>query len=236
MDQKQRFAVSCLLESAGREDFAIHLYSRQHLRDPFAVVPLAPQYYVMDEVYHIRPVPVILQDLLGIVEVENVHRQWFLEAAEAINPGNEPVPKIEFPADLFDPVQVPEVEPVPGMKSVLQALTTNIVQEQRAELIYRYFSRETGGPVSDLFADVAEQELAHKRIFEKALADACRGKQIDMWCPVCGKVLNLAPRPFEPVGCGFCRTRFTLGMEAGDFLLQFEQSMGSNRRTRIPRP
>lgn len=236
MNQEQRFAVSCLLESAGREDFAIHLYSRQHHRDPFATVPMTPQYFVLDEVYHIKPVPVIISDLLGIVEIENVHRQWFLEAAEALNPDNEPVPRIVFPEDLFDPVEVPQADPVPGMKSVLQALITNIVQEQRADLIYRYFSRETSGPVSDLFADVAEQEQAHRRIFEKALTDACQGKKITMWCPVCGKILSLEPRPFEPAGCGFCRSRFTLGMESGDFVLLFEKSVGDSRRTRIPRP
>lgn len=236
MNSQDRYAVSCLLESAGREDFAIQLYTRQHHRDPFATTPLVPQYYVLDEVYHFRPVPVILRDLLGVVEVEIVHREWFLEAAQALNPTNEPVPRIVFPENLFDEVRVPEVDPIPGMRSVVRALVTDIVQEQRADIIYRYFARETCGPVSDLFEDVAEQERAHRKIFEKALAEIRQGASIDMWCPVCGKVLTLAPKVLEPVGCGYCGSRFLLGMERDDFILQFQQTQGGNRHNRIPRP
>jgi len=236
MNSQDRHAVSCLLESAGREDFAIQLYTRQHLRDPFAATPLVPQYYVMDEVYHFRPTPVILRDLLGVVEVEIVHREWFLEAAKALNPTNEPVPKIVFPEDLFDAIEIPERVPIPGMRSVVHALVTDIVQEQRADLIYRHFARETCGPVSDLFEDVADQEQAHRRIFEKALADFRRGADIDMWCPVCGKVLTLAPNVLETVGCGYCGSRFILGMERDDFILQLQRTEGDDRRIRIPRP
>jgi rubrerythrin len=234
MDSKDRFAVSCLLESAGREDFAIQLYARQLHRDPFAAMPLIPQYYVLDEVYHIRPVPVILHDLLGVTEVEIVHREWFLEAAKTLNPTNEPVPRIVFPEDLFDAVQIPEVAPLPGMRSVLRALVTDIVQEQRADLIYRHFARETSGPVSEMFDDVAAQEQAHRRIFEKALADILQGSAIDMRCPVCGKILTLTPKVLESVGCGYCGSRFILDMEADDFVLQLQHIRG-DRRIRIPR-
>ena len=59
MDKKDVFAVSALMESISREDFAIHLYGRQHHRDPFAAVPLAPLYYVLNEVYYLTPSPVI---------------------------------------------------------------------------------------------------------------------------------------------------------------------------------
>ena len=235
MNHHDRLAVSCLLESAGREDFAIQLYTRQLHRDPFSVLPLVPQYYVLDEVYHIRPVPVILRDLLGVTEVEIVHREWFLEAAQTLNRTNEPVPRIEFPENLFDAVQTPEVAPIPGMRSVLRALVTDIVQEQRADLIYRHFARQTSGPVSELFEDVAEQERAHRRIFEKALTEIRKGTPIDMWCPVCGKVLTLAPEVLEPVGCGYCGSRFLLDMRDDDFVLQLQHNRG-DRRIRIPRP
>lgn len=236
MDATQRYAVSGLLESAGREDFAIHLYSRQLHRDPFATVPLMAQYYVLDEVYPVRPVPVILWDLLGIMEVEIVHRQWFLEAAEALNPGQEPVPRIVFPEDLFHGITPPETEPIPGLGRVVQAMATDIVQEQRADAIYRYFARETSGPVSELFRDVAEQEQAHRRIFEQALAELRRGTVVDMWCPICGKTLKLWPRLHAAADCGFCGSRFTLGIEAEDFILQLRADSRNNRRHRILRP
>lgn len=236
MDATQRYAVSCLLESAGREDFAIHLYARQLHRDPFATVPLMAQYYVLDEVYPVRPIPVILEDLLGITEVEIVHRQWFLEAAEALNPGQEPVPRSVLPEDLFDGITPPETEPIPGLGRVVQALVTNIVQERRADAIYRYFAHETSGPVSELFRDVAEQEQVHRRIFEQALAELRQGTVVGMWCPICGKTLKLRPRLHAGVDCGLCGSRFTLGIETENFILQLRPDSRNNRRHRILRP
>jgi hypothetical protein len=70
LDKKGFFAVSALLEAISREDFAIHLYNRQYHRDPFANVPFAPLYYVLDDMYFLKPSPVHLIDLLGIVEIE----------------------------------------------------------------------------------------------------------------------------------------------------------------------
>jgi hypothetical protein len=129
VDKKYVFAVSCLMESISREDFAIHLYGRQHHRDPFATVPLAPLYYALDEVYYLTPSPVILGDLLGITEIEIVHKKRFTDAVTALNPDNQSVPKINFPDDLFASVQMPEVEPIPGMKTALRIINTDHVQE-----------------------------------------------------------------------------------------------------------
>jgi hypothetical protein len=193
LGKKEFFAVSALLEAISREDFAIHLYNRQYHRDPFATVPFAPLYYVLDDMYFLKPSPVHLIDLLGIVEIEIEHKRRFTEAAREMNPSGDPVPKIQFPEDLFEPVSVPEVEPIAGMKTALQVVVTDHVQEQRARLIYDYFAKETTGPVSDLFREIAEQEVAHRRIFDRALGDLKSAKKINMFCPVCGKVLPLEP-------------------------------------------
>ncbi len=115
MTKNEKNAVSCLYESISREDFAIHLYGRQNHRDPFAETLFAPLYYVLNEVYFLQPSPVFLNDLIGIVEIEILHKSRFTAAAREINPGNEPAPKIVFPGDLFASVAVPEAEPIPGM-------------------------------------------------------------------------------------------------------------------------
>jgi rubrerythrin len=219
MDRNQTFAVSALLESMSREDFAIHLYNRQHHRDPFATVPFTPLYYVLNEVYPLSPSPAILSDLLGIVEVEIVHKRRFSEAVKELNPKNEPAPKVVFPEDLFGSITVPEVEPIPGMKTTLRVIVTDLVQEQRARLIYEYLSEETSGPVSDLFAEIAQQEIAHHRIFERALSDVRSGKKINMYCPVCGKILPQEPKEGYQSGCGFCMSKLILKIDEGDFAL-----------------
>ena len=220
MSQKERFAVSALLESISREDFAIHLYSRQYHRDPFATVPFSPLYYVLDEVYFLRASPVNLIDLLGIVEVEIEHKRRFTEAASELNPTGEPVSKVQFPEDLFESIITPEVEAISGMKTALQIVVTDHVQEQRAHLIYDYFAKETSGPVSDLFQDISGQEIAHKRIFERALKDLQSLKKIKMFCPICGKVLDLEPEEGYLSGCAFCKSRLILKVEDDDFVLR----------------
>lgn len=208
------------MESISREDFAIHLYNRQHHRDPFANVPFAPLYYVLNEVYYLTPSPAILGDLLGIVEVEIKHKRRFSTAAKDLNPKNAPVPKIVFPEDLFQSIVVPEVEPIQGMKTTLQVIVTDHAQEQRARLIYDYLAKETSGAVSDLFREIAEQEIAHRRIFERALSDVTSGKKINMYCPVCGKILPLEPKEGYQSGCGFCMSKLVLAVEDDDFVLQ----------------
>jgi rubrerythrin len=220
MNKKERFAASALLESVGREDFAIHLYSRQYHRDPFATVPFAPQYYVLDDVYFLKASPVNLVDLLGIIEVEIEHKRRFTNAAQELNPSGEPVTKIQFPEDLFEAVSVPEVEPISGMKTAIQIIVTDHVQEQRARLIYEYFSRETSGPIRDLFLEISEQEVAHRRIFERALSDLQSYKKINMFCPICGKVLSLEPEEGYLSGCAFCGSRLILRIENDDFVLR----------------
>jgi rubrerythrin len=220
MGMKERFAVSALLESIGREDFAIHLYSRQYHRDPFAAVPFAPQYYALDDVYFLKASPINLVDLIGIVEVEIEHKRRFTDAARELNPSGEPVRKIQFPEDLFEPVSVPELEPISGMKTAIQIVITDHVQEQRARLIYEYFSKETSGAISDLFQDISEQEVAHRRIFERALSDLQSHKKINMFCPVCGKILSLEPDEGYLSGCAFCKSRLILRVEDDDFVLR----------------
>jgi rubrerythrin len=220
MTEKEKFAVSCLYESIGREDFAIHLYGRQNHRDPFAENPFAPLYYVLDEVYFLQPSPVFLNDLIGIVEIEILHKRRFTAAAREINPGNEPVPKIIFPEGLFASVAVPEVEPIPGMKTALRVLLTDIVQEQRAQLIYEYFSRENSGAIRSLFQEIADQEKAHRRIFEGLLREAKNRKPILMFCPVCGKMLPFEPNEGFESGCGYCRSKLVLKIEGDDFILK----------------
>jgi rubrerythrin len=213
------FAVSALLESISREDFAIHLYNRQYHRDPFANVPFAPLYYVLDEIYFLKASPVNLADLLGIVEVEIQHKQRFTEAFGELNPSGKPVPKVRLPEDLFDSVSMPEADPIPGMKTPLRIVVTDHVQEQRARLIYAYFAKETSGPVSDLFREIAEQEVAHRRIFERALKDLQSKKKMNMFCPVCGKVLTLEPEEGYLSGCAFCMSKLILKIEDDDFVL-----------------
>jgi rubrerythrin len=219
MNTKTQFAVSVLLESVSREDFAIHLYSRQYHRDPFATVPFSPLYYVLDEVYFLKASPINFIDLLGIVEVEIEHKRRFTEAAKELNPTGEPVAKVQFPEDLFETVTMPEVEAISGMKTATQIVVTDHVQEQRARLIYDYFAKETSGQVSDLFKDISVQEMAHKRIFERALKDLQGNKKINMFCPVCGKVLNLEPEEGYLSGCAFCKSRLILKIEDEDFIL-----------------
>jgi rubrerythrin len=219
MTKKEKFAVSCLYESIGREDFAIHLYGRQNHRDPFAENPFAPLYYVLDEVYFLQPSPVFLNDLIGIVEIEILHKKRFTSAAGELNPKNEPVPKIIFPPDLFTPVAFPEAEPIPGMKTALRVITTDIVQEQRARLIYEYFARENSGAARDLFEEIADQEVAHRRIFEGLLREVANRKTILMFCPVCGKILPFEPKEGFESGCGYCRSKLILKIEEDDFVV-----------------
>jgi len=220
VDKKNVFAASCLMESISREDFAIHLYSRQHHRDPFATVPLAPLYYPLDEIYYLTPSPVILGDLLGITEVEIVHKKRFTNAVTALNPDNQPVPKIIFTDDLFASVQMPEVEPISGMKTALRIINTDHVQEQRARLIYEYFARETSGSISDLFKEIASQEVAHRKIFEQALKDVKSHNKINVICPVCGKILTMEPEEGFHGGCGFCMSKLVLKIVDDDFVVQ----------------
>lgn len=220
MDRQQTFAVSALMESISREDFAIHLYNRQHHRDPFATVPFTPLYYVLNEVYYLTPSPAILGDLLGIVEVEIVHKRRFSEAAKELNPKGEPVPKIVFPEEVFESITAPEVEPIPGMKTTLRVIVTDHVQEQRAKCIYDYLARETSGAVSDLFAEIAGQEVAHRRIFERALSDVTSRKKMNMYCPVCGKILSQEPQEGYQSGCAFCTSKLVLAIEEDDFVLR----------------
>jgi rubrerythrin len=208
------------MESISREDFAIHLYNRQHHRDPFATVPFSPLYYVMDEVYFLSPSPAILSDLLGIVEVEIVHKRRFSEAVKELNPKGEPVPKVVFPQEVFTSIALPEVEPIRGMKTTLRVITTDHVQEQRAKLIYDYLAKETSGAVSNLFAEIAEQEVAHRRIFERTLSDVTNGKKINMYCPVCGKILVQEPQEGYKSGCAFCMSKLILAIEDDDFVLR----------------
>lgn len=220
MNAKAHFAISALLESVSREDFAIHLYSRQYHRDPFATVPFAPLYYVLDEMYFLKASPINLVDLLGIAEVEIEHKRRFTEAARDLNPSGDPVPKVQYPEDLFEAVSVPEVEPIGGMKTALQIVVTDHAQEQRARLIYEYFAKETSGRVSDLFQEISEQEVAHRRIFERVLSDLQNHKKINMFCPVCGKVLSLEPEEGYLSGCAFCKSRLVLKVENDDFVLR----------------
>ncbi len=220
MDRSQIFTVSALMESISREDFAIHLYNRQHHRDPFAAVPFAPLYYVLNEVYFLLPSPVILGDLLGIAEVEINHKRRFSDAVNELNPKNEPVPKIIFPEELFESIVLPDLEPIQGMKTTLQVIKTDLVQEQRARIIYEYFTKETDGAISDLFAEIATQEEAHYRIFERALSDITKRKKINMYCPVCGKILAQEPEEGYQSGCGFCKSKLILGIEEDDFILK----------------
>jgi rubrerythrin len=219
MNDKEKFTVSALLESISREDFAIHLYGRQSHRDPFAVVPLAPMYYVLNEVYYIVPSPVMLFDLIGIAQVEVEHKRLFTEAAMKLNPNNEPVPKTVFPEDLFETVITPEVELRPGLKTPLRTIITDIVQEQRAQIIYNYFAKETSGQMSILFSDIARQEVAHQKIFERALENITGGKKIHMACPVCGKILELEAEEGFLSGCAFCMSKFVLKIQSDDFIL-----------------
>jgi rubrerythrin len=223
LSSKEQFAVSALLESISREEFAILLYNRQYHRDPFATVPFTPLYYVLDEVYFLKASPINLVDLIGIAEVEIEHRRRFTEAAGEMNPSGMPVPKIQFPDDLFEPVSPPEAEPVPGMKTAIQVAVTDHVQEQRARLIYEYFAKETSGSVSDLFREIAGQEVAHRRIFERALSNLQSKKKVNMFCPVCGKVLTLEPEEGFLSGCGFCMSRLILEIEDDDFLLRLRE-------------
>ncbi len=220
MNEKERFAASALLESVGREDFAIHLYGRQYHRDPFANVPFSPLYYVLDEVYFLKASPINFVDLLGIVEVEIEHKRRFKDAVRELNPSGEPVAKVQFPEDLFESVAVPEVEAISGMKTALQIVVTDNVQEQRAHLIYDYFAKETSGPVRELFKDISEQEVAHRRIFDRALSDLQSKKKISMFCPVCGKVLPQEPEEGYLSGCAFCKSRLILKIEDDDFVLR----------------
>ena len=215
--------VSALLESISREDFAIHLYNRQYHRDPFASVPFTPQYYVLDEMYFLKASPVNLVDLLGIVEVEIEHKRRFTEAAKEMNPSGEPVAKVQFPEDLFEKISIPEIAPIPGLKTAIQIVVTDHVQEQRARLIYEYFTKETSGPVSDLFREIADQELAHRRIFDRALKDLQSNKKINMFCPICGKVLELEPVEGYSSGCAFCMSRLILKIEDDDFVLRIRE-------------
>jgi rubrerythrin len=182
-----------------------------------------PHYYVLNEVYYLVPSPVILSDLLGIVEVEIEHKRRFSDAAGALNPKNKPVPKIVFPEDLFESIVMPEVAPIPGMKTALQIITTDLVQEQRARLIYEYFARETTGAASDLFAEIAKQEEAHYLIFERALSDVTKRKKVNMYCPVCGKILPVEPEEGYRSGCSFCRSKLVLAIEEDDFMLQLRE-------------
>ena len=223
MNAKKLSAVSALLESISREDSAIHLYNRQYHRDPFASVPFTPLYYVLDEMYFLKASPINLVDLLGIVEVEIEHKRRFTEAAKEMNPSGEPVAKVQFPEDLFETISIPEVDPIPGMKTAIQVVVTDHVQEQRARLIYDYFTKETSGPVSDLFREIADQELAHRRIFERALQDLQSNRKINMFCPVCGKVLELRPEDGFLSGCAFCNSRLILKIEDDDFVLHLRE-------------
>ena len=220
MDRSTLFTVSALMESISREEFAIHLYNRQHHRDPFATVPFAPLYYVLNEVYFLIPSPVIMSDLLGISEIEIIHRKRFSDVVHELNPKNEPVNKIIFPEELFESVVLPEIEPIKGMKTTLQVIKTDLVQEQRARLIYEYFARETDGAVSDLFAEIATQEVAHYRIFERALSNITNRKKINMYCPVCGKILAQEPEEGYQSGCGFCKSKLVLDIKEDDFILK----------------
>jgi len=213
-------AVSCFYESISREDFAIHLYGRQNHQAPFAENPFAPLYYVLDEVYFLQPSPVFLNDLIGIVEIEILHKRRFTAAVREINPGNEPVPKIVFPGDLFASVAVPEADPIPGLKTALRVIRTNIVQEQRAQLIYEYFARENSGGIRDLYQEIADQEKAHRRIFEGLLREAKNRKPILMFCPVCGKMLPFEPNEGFESGCGYCRSKLVLKIEEEDFIVR----------------
>ena len=88
----------------------------------------------------------------------NIHKKRFTDAVHQMNPDNDPVPKIEFPEDLFNSVSVSQVDLIPGMKTALQVVITDIVQEQWAQLIYEYFARETTGWVRSLYKDIAQQE------------------------------------------------------------------------------
>jgi rubrerythrin len=220
MTKNEKNAVSCLYESISREDFAIHLYGRQNHRDPFAETLFAPLYYVLNEVYFLQPSPVFLNDLIGIVEIEILHKSRFTAAAREINPGNEPVPKMVFPEDLFAAVAVPEPEPIPGMKTALRVIVTDIVQEQRAQLIYEYFARENSGGIRGLFQEIADQEKAHRRIFEGLLREVKNRKSILMICPVCGKILTVEPKEGYEGGCGYCQSKLVLKIEGEDFIFQ----------------
>jgi len=220
MNRNEKYAVSCLYESISREDFAIHLYARQNHRDPFAENPFSSQYYVLNEVYFLQPSPVFFNDLIGIVEIEILHKNRFTMAAKEINPGNEPVDKVIFPTELFASVTVPEVEPIPGMKTALRVIVTDIVQEQRAQLIYEYFAGQNSGSIKDLFKEIADQEIAHRRIFDGLLREAENRKSILMICPVCGKLLRFEPKEGYEGGCGYCRSKLILIVEEDDFILR----------------
>jgi rubrerythrin len=220
MNKGDIFASSSLLESISREDFAIHLYNGQLHQDPFSTVPLTPLYYVLNEVYFVHSSPAIFQDLIGVTEVENIHKKRFTEALNQLNPQNEPVPKIAFPQDLFTSVSVPQVDPIAGLKTALRVVITDIVQEQRAHLIYDYFARETAGWIRSLYEDITGQEEAHRRIFENLLTDMLNKNKIAMYCPVCGKTLHFEPEEGTLGGCGFCESRLILRIENDDFILR----------------
>ena len=220
MDKDTTFAVSSLLESLSREDFAIHLYNRQLHNDPYATVPFTPLYYVLDEVYFVHSSPVILEDLIGVSAVEIIHKKRFTDGAFQLNPEGIPVPKIVFPEDLFAPVTKPEVDPIPGMKTALQIVITDIVQEQRAKLIYDYFASETSGWVGSLYEEIANQEKAHRKIFEHALSEITDRKKINMYCPICGKVISFEPEEGALGGCGYCLSKFNLAIEKDDFMVK----------------
>jgi rubrerythrin len=97
---------------------------------------------------------------------------------------------------------------------------TDIVQEQRAQLIYEYFSRENSGGIRDLFQEIADQEKAHRRIFEGLLREVKNRKSILMICPICGKMLTVEPKEGYEVGCGYCRSKLVLKIEGDDFILK----------------
>jgi len=224
MTKDDIFAVRSLLESISREDFAINLYNGQLHRDPFSILPLTPLYYVLNEVYFVHPSPAIFQDLIGVTEVENIHKKRFTDAAIKLNPDNNPVPKIEFPENLFNSVSVPQIDPIPGLKTPLQVVITDIVQEQRAQLIYEYFARETTGTIRSLYKDIARQEEAHRRIFENLLEEIRQKSEIAMYCPVCGKILHFKPEEGSLGGCGFCKSKLLLKIENDDFRLHVRKS------------
>jgi hypothetical protein len=64
----------------------------------------------LNEVYFLKPSLVFLNDLIGIVEIEILHKNRFTAAAREINLKNAPMPKIVFPEDLFASASVPEMD------------------------------------------------------------------------------------------------------------------------------
>jgi rubrerythrin len=106
------------------------------------------------------------------------------------------------------------------MKTALQIVITNIVQEQRAKLIYDYFASKTSGEVKSLYEEIADQEKAHRKIFEHALSEITDHKKINMYCPICGKVISFEPEGGALGGCGYCSSKFKLTIEDGDFMVR----------------